>query len=270
MFRLPYYVYLMGGDGERLRRIGGVETTIRSVVNASDVAIAISQPTLDEFASLGVREDKMKIVYPSVDPQVFHPAVKGDRVRGMLGLEGAKVIATVARLGIIKGHDMVIKALPAVVKRVPNAVYLIVGKGPERERLERLVVERGMQDHVVFAGYVPDEELPEYYAACDVFIMASIRVPNHDVEGFGIVYLEASACAKPVIGGRTGGVPEAVAEGESGLLVDPLREEEIRDALIRLLTDESYAKRLGTQGRERVEREFSWGRSAKRLCSFLS
>ena len=267
---LPYYVYLHGGDGETLRRFEFVNSAIRAIINRSQVTFANSNSTRSEFAELGVDEGHLAVVHPSVDPNVFRPDVDPRRVRRKHGLRGKKVILTVARLGHIKGHDRVIGVLPEVVEAVPNAMYLITGTGPERERLDRLVAEKGMEDHVVFAGYVPDDELPEYYAACDVFAMTSIQVPNHDVEGFGIVYLEASACGKPVVGSRTGGVAEAVAEGESGVLVNPNSLVEIRETLTRLLSDDAYAKQLGRAGRLRVEREFSWERSAKRLRSFLS
>jgi len=266
---MRYYVYLHGGDGEKLRRYRYVNSTIRAVINRSNLTFTNSQSTKDEFVGIGTPARKMEVVTPSVDPTLFTPQIDGTRVRRKFGLEDKRIVLTVARLGAIKGHDRIIRALPAVVKEAPNVVYLIAGDGPERPRLEQLVDECGTRDHVVFAGYVPDEELPEYYAACDVFAMTSIQVPNQDVEGFGIVYLEASACGKPVIGSRTGGVAEAVADGESGLLVDPSNQREIEQVLVRLLSDEAYARQLGEQGRARVEREFSWERSSARLRALL-
>ena len=266
---LPYYIYLHGGDGELLRRFAFVNTLIRMLINGSERTFTNSESTRSEFIGLGARPQKLKVVNPSVDPTVFTPRKGRSRIRRKFGLEGKKVVLTVARLGIIKGHDRIISAMSDVVKAVPNAVYLIAGSGPEQPRLEKLVDERGVRDHVIFAGYVPDEELPEYYAACNVFAMTSIIVPNHDIEGFGIVYLEASGCAKPVVGSRTGGIAEAVADGESGLLVDPHNPVEVAETLIRLLKNDRLARRLGRQGRARVERSFSWARSAARLQSFL-
>ena len=270
VFGLPYRVYLHGGDGERLRRFALVNRLVRAAIDRSETTFTNSESTRQEFIGIGGDPDKLAVVHPSVDPEAFRPDVDPGRVRARHGLEGKQVVLTVARLGHIKGHDRIIRAMPRIAQAAPDAAYLIAGDGPERPRLEALAQERGVQDRVVFAGYVPDEELPEYYAACDVFAMTSIFVPNHDVEGFGIVYLEASATGKPVVGSRTGGIAEAVAEGESGLLVDPDDEDEVAAALTRLLTDRDFAAKLGRQGRLRVEREFSWDRSAERLRSLLS
>lgn len=124
---------------------------------------------------------------------------------------------------------------------------------------------------MLFAGRVPDEDLPDLYALCEVFVMVSReRIEENDVEGFGIVLLEASACGKPVVGGRSGGVPDALADGVSGFLVDPLSQEEITEALARLLTDRDLAQRLGEHGRSRVVHEFQWGQVREDLLGTLN
>jgi len=169
-----------------------------------------------------------------------------------------------------KGFDMVIRALPGLRQTIPDVTYLIVGAGPYRDELESLAVATGVRDHVVFAGMIPHKELPDVYALSDVFVMPSReQLEKSDVEGFGLVFLEASSCGKPVVGGRSGGVPEAVEDGATGLLVNPHETEEIAGTLARLLTDTDLAKRLGQEGRRRVVRDFDSARVGDRVHGIL-
>ena len=165
---------------------------------------------------------------------------------------------------------MVIRSLPILMERVPDFIYLIVGDGPYRGVLEGVAKELGVSDRVIFTGKVPDEDIPDIHALSDVFVMPSREHLEEDsVEGFGMVFLEANACNKPVIGGRAGGVPEAIEEGVTGLLVDPHSPKEIAEALALLLTDHDFAHRLGTQGRSRVIRECQWAQVGERVLSLL-
>ena len=141
---------------------------------------------------------------------------------------------------------------------MPDVHYVIGGDGPDREKLEHLAAEQAVSDHVEFAGFVPEGRLAGMYAAADVFAMVSRELPTRgDVEGFGIVFLEANAAGTAVLAGRSGGVEDAVVDGYSGLLVDPEDPDQIAAALIRLLLDEDLRQRLETQGRERVQRDFN-------------
>jgi phosphatidylinositol alpha-1,6-mannosyltransferase len=137
-----------------------------------------------------------------------------------------------------------------VLLKVPNAHYLIVGEGHYRPVLERLVDEMGVRAQVTFAGRVSEDELPAYYQLCDIFAMPNREMPDGDTEGFGLVFLEANACGKPVIGGRAGGAVEAVRDGENGLLVDGWSVHEVADALLRLLTDRECYERIAARGLE--------------------
>ena len=169
-----------------------------------------------------------------------------------------------------KGHRNIVQALPKVLEKVPEAVYLIVGEGTEEDELRQLARHCGVEHQVIFAGSVSPEELPLYYNTGDVFIMTSREIEEEgDFEGFGIVFLEANACGKPVIGGNSGGVKDAIVEGETGLLIDPLNPAKIAAALIRLLTEKSLAGRLGKKGRERVEKELSWRTISQRILKEL-
>jgi phosphatidylinositol alpha-1,6-mannosyltransferase len=174
----------------------------------------------------------------------------GDRYRD-------QVIVTVGSLTARKGHDMVIRALPRLRETVPDITYLIVGQGGYRAKLEELAMSLGVRDRVIFVGQVSAEDLPDIYALADVFVMPSREhLESCDVEGFGLVFLEASACAKPVVGGRSGGIPDAIVDGVTGLLVNPNDAEDIANSLARLLTNSNLAIRLGQQGRCWVTKDF--------------
>jgi phosphatidylinositol alpha-1,6-mannosyltransferase len=181
------------------------------------------------------------------------------------------VILTTGNLVARKGHDMVLRALARLDTEIANVTYLVVGDGPARSDLESLATALGVRDRVVFAGRALDADLPALYALADVFVMASReRRDENDVEGFGIVYLEAAACGKPVIGGRSGGIPEAVVDGVTGLLVDPSDPDDIAKTLASVLADSELAARLGLQGHARVVRDFTWARAADRMHDVLT
>jgi phosphatidylinositol alpha-1,6-mannosyltransferase len=208
---------------------------------------------------------------PGVDVDKFHPGVDGSEVRARHGLTGRPVIVCVSRLVPRKGQDMLIRALPAVRRRVPGAALLLVSGGPYRPKLERLAREQGVESDVVFTGSVPWAELPQHYAAGDVYAMpCRTRAGGLDVEGLGIVYLEASATGLPVVGGDSGGAPDAVREGETGYVVGGRDVAALSARLIDLLTDGSRATAMGEAGRAWVEKEWQWPTQAARLESLLA
>ncbi|MDA2918663.1 glycosyltransferase family 4 protein [Desulfobacterota bacterium AH_259_B03_O07] len=217
---------------------------------------------------LGVPEEKIYISLGGVDLMKFDGNDRAaiEVVNARYGLNGKKAILTVARLVERKGQDMVIAALPQVLEAVPNAVYLVVGRGPMQERLKRMAWEKGVQDKVIFCGFVPDEELPAYYKTCDVFVMPNREIGG-DTEGFGIVFVEAGACGKPVIGGRSGGVVEVIEDGITGFLVDSLDPRELSQALVQVLTDESMATRMGRAGQARVVEKYDNYRVTSEILS---
>ena len=170
-----------------------------------------------------------------------------------------------------KGQYSVIRAMTRVLQVVPNAVYVMVGAGPHRPVLEQLATELGLQDCVIFAGVVPDEELGLYYAAANVMVLVGREFqPGMPVEGFGIAYIEANATERPVIGSRLGATPDTIVDGVTGLLVAPYDEEEIAKCIIHLLVNPDLAKQMGQNGRERTIREFTWHTQASRLRQKLA
>jgi phosphatidylinositol alpha-1,6-mannosyltransferase len=208
---------------------------------------------------------------PGVDVDAFHPGVDGSAVRERYGLGERPVVVCVSRLVPRKGQDMLIRALPAIRRRVPEAALLLVSGGPYRTKLEALARSAGVSSDVIFTGSVPWAELPAHYAAGDVYAMpCRTRAAGLDVEGLGIVYLEASATGLPVVGGDSGGAPDAVIEGETGYVVGGRDVDALADRVAELLSDPVKAKAMGVAGRAWVEREWRWEAQAARMARILS
>ncbi|MFD4561579.1 glycosyltransferase family 4 protein [Streptomyces sp. NPDC058469] len=203
---------------------------------------------------------------PGVDEKAFHPGSGGAEVRERLGLTDRPVVVCVSRLVGRKGQDTLILAMPRILARQPDAVLLIVGGGPYEKELRRLARETGVTDSVRFTGAVPWSELPAHYGAGDVFAMpCRTRRGGLDVEGLGIVYLEASATGLPVVAGDSGGAPDAVLDGETGWVVRGGSPEEAADRIVALLGDAELRQNMGERGRQWVEERWRWDLLAERL-----
>ncbi len=197
-------------------------------------------------------------IAPGIDVEHFSP-VDSTKLRKELNLEGKKVIVSVGRLVHRKGQDHLIESLSEIVRRVPNAHLLMVGKGPYLDHLAKLVAANKLEDHVSFIGRIQYAELPHFICAGDVFAMPSrSRFAGLEVEGLGIVYLEASACGLPVVAGASGGAPDAVIEGVTGVVVDGTNNSEISDAIVSLLIDPDKAEKMGTAGRQWIVDNWRW------------
>lgn len=235
----------------------------RWILRSADVVVAVSQWTRDAVLEAVPEGVDVRVVNNGVSPEEFADAKPIERLDG-LDLGDRKVLLTVARLAPRKGHDVVIKALPAIVEEHPDTVYLIAGSGGERASLEALAERAGVEDHVVFLGYVPDSDLPDLYATADLFVMPN-RWEGTSVEGFGIVFLEANATRTPVVGGNSGGVPDAVVDGVTGRLVDPYSPEAVAETINEMLSDPQSLARMGENGYERVVSEFTWDHAGGEL-----
>jgi phosphatidyl-myo-inositol dimannoside synthase len=212
---------------------------------------------------------RMVRLAPGVDVTLFRPGSGGLAVRDRLGLAGRPVVVCVSRMVRRKGQDTLIRAWPQVRAEVSDAVLLLVGDGPDAGDLRRLARRVGVSDAVLFTGPVPWPELPAYYDAGDVFAMpCRTRRAGLDVEGLGLVYLEASATGLPVIGGDSGGAPDAILDGESGYVVHDVAGTAAR--VIGLLADPGRARAMGEKGLAWVDREWRWELAAARLTSILS
>ncbi|MEV8019600.1 glycosyltransferase family 4 protein [Streptomyces sp. NPDC086554] len=245
-----------------LRRIGESTDTITYLgeYTRSRIAAALTPAAAGRMVQLP----------PGVDEKTFHPGSGGDAVRARLGLTDRPVVVCVSRLVPRKGQDTLILALPRILAREPEAVLLVVGGGPYVKELRKLAAETGVSESVRFTGAVPWEELPAHYGAGDVFAMpCRTRRGGLDVEGLGIVYLEASATGLPVVAGDSGGAPDAVLDGETGWVVRGGVPEDAADRIVTLLGDAELRARMGERGREWVEERWRWDLLAERLKELL-
>ena len=219
--------------------------------------------------ALGRRAELVRLA-PGVDLDGYNPSVDGSGVRDRYRLADRPVVVCVSRLVPRKGQDVLIRAMPQIRRRVPDAALLVVGAGPDADRLRRLARSLGVDDHVVFTGEVPWAEVPAHFAAGDVFAMpCRTRKAGLDVEGLGMVYLEASATGLPVVAGDSGGAPDAVREGETGVVVAGRDVVAVADRVGTLLADRDLARRMGRAGRAWVEAEWGWDRLAARMAELL-
>lgn len=260
-----YIISTHGMDMLQFRNILGLNKLVSLILRRAEGVLTNSEFTKKLVVGYGVDPNRIELVYPGVE-DVYEKQPRNEALIRRHQLEGRYVLLTVGRLVKRKGHDKVIEAMPEVLKAIPNAVYLIVGDGPERPRLEQLARDCGVADQVRFAGYASDlETLNAYYNTCDQFIMVSRELKRGDAEGFGIVYLEAAMTGIPVIAGRSGGAGEAVLDGETGLLVDPESPAAVADAVVRLQHDAELRNALVRRGAERARAQFRYERLAERF-----
>jgi phosphatidylinositol alpha-1,6-mannosyltransferase len=208
-------------------------------------------------------------IAPGIDTDHFSPQ-DATHLRSELGLVHKKVIVSVGRLVHRKGQDVLIEAMPTIIEQVPEAHLLMIGEGPYRSYLETRVKSLGIQESVTFIGRIQYADLPEYICVGDIFVMPSrSRLAGLEVEGLGIVYLEASACGLPVIAGNSGGAPDAVLHGETGLVVDGTRKADVAAATVELLLDSKRSKAMGARGREWIIQEWRWEIWSERFTKLL-
>ncbi len=237
-------------------------------LDGADWVVCNSGPTRQLAVAAGVDPAKLYVLRPGVDTRLFAPRPPARRAADRAGRE--RIILSVGRVVRQKNFEAVVCALPRVRRAVPGIRYWIRGDGPEKIHLAALACRLGVGDCLAFLEECPYEELPKLYNACDLFVMPNQTVAESgEQEGFGMVFAEASACSKPVIGGRSGGAIEAVVEGESGVLVDPSDVNALADAMVRVLRDRELAAQLGRRGREYVVRALSWDAYAERLRSLI-
>jgi phosphatidylinositol alpha-1,6-mannosyltransferase len=267
---VPYVIYAHGEEITVCSENPRLSRHQQPVYQNAAAVIVNSRFTCDLVRELGVDRQRIAIISPGVDPDRFAPAPVSNALRRTLGVEEKLVLLTVGRLQRRKGHDKVIEALPTILEQVPNLVYVIAGDGEEEPALRELADQHGVSGVVRFLGRVPEEELPGLYNAADIFIMANRTMPGGDVEGFGIVFLEASASAKPVIGGRSGGTADAIRNGETGFLIDGASQADIADAVVSLARNPALRESMGQRGREMVVAEYDWKIITDRIEAVMS
>jgi phosphatidylinositol alpha-1,6-mannosyltransferase len=267
----PYGIVLYGTEllllQHRLSRFGLKRGVARSLLGAAAVFVAISRWTRDlcveVLSELGLEEmaPVVRVVPLGTDPSAFRPGLNTDTVRSRYGLGQGRWLLTVARLAAHKGIDTGLRVLAALQAEFPDLRYAIVGSGVQRRQLEALAKELAVEDRVRFLGHVPEADLPALYNCAEVYLGLS-RTVALMAEGFGIALTEASACGVPLVGGFGGGIPDAVRDGETGILVDSNLPEPATEAVRLLLRNRDLGRRLGDNGRRAAEQHYTWDRVA--------
>lgn len=233
-----------------IRRIGSTTDTLTYL--GEFTRSAISRSLTPRAASAMVK------IAPGIDTEHFSP-VDSTHLKASLGLTDKRIIVSVGRLVHRKGQDKLIQSMPAIVQEIPNAHLLLVGEGPYRKHLAKLVRKHHVEDCVTFIGRIQYGQLPIYICCGEIFAMPSrSRFAGLEVEGLGIVYLEASACGLPVIAGASGGAPDAVIDGVTGVVVDGLDSHAIAGAVIQMLENPIQSQKMGLEGRRWVEEKWRW------------
>jgi len=268
ILRLPLLVYAHGEEITTWKQ-PAKRRAMQAVYLRADAVIANSGFTRDLLLGLGVEPQRVHVVHPGVDLDVFRPGLDTRALRHRFGLDKKRLILTVGRPNLRKGFDTVIRALPAVLREIPDAHYAVVGVGENQEYLRVLSAQMAVSDHVTFVGKASEGDLPLWYNICDIFAMPNRKV-GEDTEGFGMVFIEANACGKPVIAGIEGGTNSAVINGRTGLQVDGAKVEEVERGILAILRNPELASRLGQAGLARARESFSWQTVAARTREVLA
>jgi phosphatidylinositol alpha-1,6-mannosyltransferase len=253
--------------------VPGARRALRAIGERNDVLTYLGEYCRSRIARplTAAARARMVQLTPGVDDSAFRPGSGGEEVRRRHGLTDRPVVVCVSRMVARKGQDVLVRALPAIRRAVPDAALLLVGDGPHRRTVERLVREHHLERDVVLAGRVPWEETPAYYDAGDVFAMPTrTRLLGLEPEALGICYLVAGATGLPVVAGDSGGAPDAVLDGENGFVVDGRDVAQVAERCSRLLLDGDLAARFGERGRAWVAQRWRWDDLALRLHRILA
>ncbi len=257
----PYVVALHGHEVQSRKR-----KSIVKKMNHASALVPGSTYAANHFKGLGVNPSLLTVINHGTTPIIKNNV----DVRAKYNLDGKLIILTVARLTKHKGQDHLLKSLPKILKAIPNAHYLMVGDGPDKEYLENLAFHQlNLREKVTFAGAISNENVAACYHECDVFAMISRQYEN-SVEGFGIAFLEAGYAGKAVVGGDSGGIPDAVERDKMGILVNPNDLDEIALAIIDLLQNKNKRTEYGKNGRNRVLKGFTWEKVAKTYANLFN
>jgi phosphatidylinositol alpha-1,6-mannosyltransferase len=255
---IPFLCYCHGEEMKYASSSRELKFLARKVLKNADFVIANSRNTESILLhDWGLPSNRVSVVNPGVDTEQFVPAPRDPAVREQLGWGDRRVILTVGRLQKRKGHDTMIRALQMIREQIPDALYAIVGDGEERQSLESLVRELGLSDHVRFMGEIVDRALIQCYQQCDLFVLPNRQV-GQDIEGFGMVLVEAQACGKPVIAGASGGTAETMKIPDTGQVVDCTKPDELSAAIVQRLADRQQMDRMGECARNWAVSSFDW------------
>ena len=252
-------VYLNPEVGFIVPNIRYIKPFLKKSLKSADKLIAISKDCYNHAKKAGAPEENMSVIYNGVDTDRFYPN-KNDRKKILEKLSipaNAKIILTVRSLNYRKGIDVLIDAMPKILKNNKNTYLLIAGDGPEKQNLKKLQKKLELEDKIIFLGHIPNEKLPMYENSCDLFV-----IPSRE-EGFGVAAAEAMACGKPVVGTTAGGLKETIKHGVTGLLVEPDNFEQLANSIIKILKDKKLSEKLSKNALEKIEKDYNWMNIAK-------
>lgn len=261
----PYVAFAYAYEFLKFRDTPLLPRLLRAAYARARVVVAISNFTRDNLVAFGVQPSQIATIFPGA-PQVRPLSEEAlSEIKHKYVLDSGRVILAVGRFVPRKGHLDLVRAMPRILERFPETKLVLVGQGPSMSDAVREAHDLGVLEQVLFPGRLSDEDVAGLYQACDVFALPTGVGEGGQVEGFGLVFVEAHAHGKPVVAGRSGGVVDAVIDGETGLIVEPGQPEAVADAVISLLADPELARRLGENGKRRVESELNWRRFTERM-----
>jgi len=268
LYGIPFIVFIHGSELLSKKRKNNYLLQ-KYILNKADLIIANSSYTKGLAENIISSEKQIIVINLASDTSIFSPTFPSpdiiERLKPDLNM---KILLSISHLIPRKGQDMLIKALPIVIEKFSNLKLVIVGRGHYEKSLKEMVRELNLEKHVVFEGFIPELQINEYLNICDIFVMPN-RQEGQDIEGYGIVFMDANACGKPVIGGRSGGVTDAIIEGYNGLLVDPSSESDIANKIIYLLSNPDIMDKLGKNGLNLIQRERNWKIVTKKIFGLI-
>lgn len=269
-FAIPHLQWFHGNEvyDRHLRKRRWMRRFVNAVTNAN-WNISVSRYTERKMLERVGRPVRSRVIYHGVDSERFIPSPHSEELKARLGFAGRYVLLTLARLVPRKGQDEVIRTLPYVSLKIPNVLYVIAGKGRAEQELRALAAALGVQGLVHFSGFVPEQDKVSYYQMCDLYLMPSREIIDQGaLEGFGLTFLEANACGKPVIAGNSGGCVEAVQEGVNGLIVDPTDTHALVEAILRF-HDPLYYTQIARSALALARQQYRWESSARAVLGCL-
>ena len=242
-----------------------IAALLRAVYTHAKSVIAISQFTRDKLEAFGAPSERLHVALPGAPQATVFGVEMITEIKRRFVLDTSHVILAVGRFMPRKGHTTLVRALPKILETFPDTLLVLVGRGPKLQEAIWLAQQLGVREQVLFPGRLSDEDVAGLYQCCEIFALPTGEGPGGQVEGFGLVFAEAHAHGKPVVAGRSGGVMDAVLDGETGLLVTPENPDELADAILRLMRNPEWARQLGEAGRRRVETELNWEQFATKV-----
>lgn len=270
MFNIKLVIYIHGSELLIYNKRWNYRLLIKLLFRNTTVIISNSNYTKEIATKIGVNSQKVKVINLGADVKNFYPLKTKDEIYTKYNIpKNHKLLYTISHLIPRKGNDMIIKAMPKILKENPDVTYLIGGKGEYKTKLEGLIKKNHLETNVKFTGFIEENDLNKIMNACDIFVMPN-RQEGDDIEGYGIVFMEANACKKPVIVGRSGGAVDAVIDGVTGLLVNPLSSKDIANKILYLLKEEKICDKMGLSGFNLVKNERNWDKVTQKVIDLIT